>query len=261
MIVQTQQISRFGWKPDLPDYRDYKYKAVRLKPIQTVQLWETRVMPKRRDQLYVGSCTGFSIAFLLTYLSLNKFYQSAPKILMPFSPLFIYYNERLMEGTVNEDSGAYIRDGIKSIAQVGCCSDNMWPYIQKMYRMKPTRQCYESAMDYQAIEYLRLDNTNKQELVNCLLEGYPIVHGFTVYSDFDSLRVQSTGIVNMPGTSERVLGGHATVIVGYDMASDRFTCANSWSEQWGMQGYYTIPANYLCDQNLADDFWTIRVLE
>lgn len=259
----VQQIKRFGWKPDFPDHRDhfYKNKVARLQPIQTVDLRQTKIMPARRDQYTLGSCTGFAIAFLLTYLFKNGFFKTASNLLMPFSPLFIYYNERAIEGTIKEDSGAYIRDGIKSVAQQGCCSDNLWPYILKNFARKPTWQCYKSGLDHQAIEYLRLDNTNKQELVNCLLEGFPIVHGFSVYADFDSYRVATTGVVNLPGSSESFLGGHATCIVGYILETDRFICANSWSEGWGQQGYYTIPAEYLCNENLADDFWTIRVIE
>jgi C1A family cysteine protease len=255
--------SRFGWRPELPDHRDYKYSARRtkLQPIQTVKLWLKNVLPFRRDQLRIGSCTGFGIAFILSFLVQNKQYQAPPKIKMPFSPLFIYWNERASEGTINEDSGAFIRDGVKSVADFGCCSDNAWPYIQHIFKRKPSRQAYQEALDYQSIEYWRLDNTNKQELVNCLLEGYPIVHGFTVYSDFDTDRVAATGIVNLPTANEYILGGHCTVIIGYDVDLDVFYCANSWGEDWGMVGIYTIPAAYLCDPNLADDFWTIRVIE
>jgi hypothetical protein len=35
------------------------------------------------------------------------------------SRLFIYYNERAIEGNVGVDSGAYIRDGIKERGQSG----------------------------------------------------------------------------------------------------------------------------------------------
>ncbi len=35
------------------------------------------------------------------------------------SRLFIYYNERVIEGTVSTDAGAQVRDGIKSVATLG----------------------------------------------------------------------------------------------------------------------------------------------
>jgi C1A family cysteine protease len=49
--------------------------------------------------------------------------------------------------------------------------------------------------------------------------------------------------------------------VGYDDATKRFVIRNSWGKAWGLQGYFTMPYAYLEDRNLADDFWTLRVLE
>ena len=45
-------------------------------------------------------------------------------LFMP-SRLFVYYNERVLENTVNQDSGAYLRDGIKSLVQYGVCNENL----------------------------------------------------------------------------------------------------------------------------------------
>ena len=44
------------------------------------------------------------------------------------SRLFIYYNERSVEGTVDQDSGAMIRDGVKSVHKLGVCPEYMCPY-------------------------------------------------------------------------------------------------------------------------------------
>ena len=30
---------------------------------------------------------------------------------------------------------------------------------------------------------------------------------------------------------------------------------------WGIKGYFTMPYDYISDDNLAEDFWTIRGLE
>jgi C1A family cysteine protease len=94
----------------------------------------------------------------------------------------------------------------------------------------------------------------------CLASGYPFVYGFTVYESFESPQVAKTGIVPMPATSEKVLGGHAVLAVGYDESSQRFIVRNSWGPTWGMAGYFTVPYAYLTDANLSDDFWTIRLV-
>jgi C1A family cysteine protease len=62
----------------------------------------------------------------------------------------------------------------------------------------------------------------------------------------------------MPKKTERTLGGHAVLAVGYDDKAKRFTVRNSWGPGWGIKGYFTIPYAYLASRDLADDFWTIR---
>jgi len=70
-----------------------------------------------------------------------------------------------------------------------------------------------------------------------------------------------SGKLNMPKKSEQSIGGHAVVAVGYDDKAKRFTVRNSWGADWGINGYFTMPYDYLLDENLADDFWTLRIIE
>ena len=173
------------------------------------------------------------------------------------SRLFIYYNERVIEGTVKSDSGAQIRDGIKTVASTGVCDETLWPYDITQFAHKPTAACYKAAKLQRAITYSRVGQTLSQ-LKGCLASGFPIVFGFTVYDSFESADVASTGVVPMPAAGESVLGGHCVVAVGYDDASQRFTIRNSWGTGWGMAGYATMPYAYLLSSSLASDFWTVK---
>jgi len=67
------------------------------------------------------------------------------------------------------------------------------------------------------------------------------VFGITVYESFESAAVSKTGKMPMPKPSEKVLGGHAVLAVGYDDAAQRFIVRNSWGKGWGVQGYFTMP--------------------
>jgi C1A family cysteine protease len=249
-------VKRFGWIPDLPDHRDYMYAA----PVTALRALPARVdlrnqCPPVYDQGQLGSCTANGIAAAVQF---DRMKQNLKPDFNP-SRLFIYYNERVIEGTVNQDSGAMIRDGIKSVATQGDCPESEWPYDIAKFTTKPTPTCYKDALQYKAVQYQRLIQ-NLNQMKGCLASGYPFVFGFTVYESFESQQVAQTGVVPMPGPAEQVLGGHCVVAVGYDDSQQRFIIRNSWGTGWGMQGYCTMPYTYLTEPNLADDFWTVRLI-
>ena len=246
----------FGWIHDLPDHRDILYAA----PVVHLQALPPKVdlrsqCPPVYDQGNLGSCTANAIGAAIHYERRKQ------KLTPDFAPsrLFIYYNERAMEGTINSDSGAQIRDGIKSVSKQGDCPETEWPYAIDKFASKPAAKCYKDAMQYKAVQYQRIVQ-NLNQMKGCLASGYPFVFGSTVYDSFESSTVTSTGVVQMPGASEKVLGGHAVMATGYDDSAQRFIVRNSWGDGWGMKGYFTMPYQYLSDPNLASDFWTIRVI-
>jgi C1A family cysteine protease len=250
------KIARYGWLPDLPDQRDHFYAA----PVALGGVLPARVdlrprCPPVYDQGQLGSCTANAIAAAIEF---DRDKQKLPE----FTPsrLFIYYNERVIEHTVDIDSGAQIRDGIKSVAKQGDCPEPEWPYVIARFRTKPPARCYADALQYRVILYQRLTPVLGQ-LKGCLASGYPFVFGFTVYESFESARVARTGHAPLPRSGERAIGGHAVVGIGYDDARQWFIIRNSWGSRWGIKGYFTLPYAYVTDDNLASDFWTIRVVQ
>lgn len=197
----------------------------------------------------MGSCTANSLAGALQFLELKS---GLP--LVDLSRLFIYYNERAVEGMVNQDSGAQIRDGIKTLSQLGACSELTWPYNINVFTQKPVQKAYDEALTRKIVSYHRL--TSQDDFLACLADGFPFVFGFTVYDSFESASVAQTGVVPMPGPDERTLGGHAVMAVGYDLQKQVFIVRNSWGASWGAKGYFYLPFDYL--RTMADDFWTIR---
>jgi C1A family cysteine protease len=253
----ARQIERYGWIPDLPDGRDHLYSAPQPTLMALPPSADLRPQcPAVLDQGQLGSCTANAIA------NAHLFDQLKEQAATPFVPsrLFIYYNERVMEHSVGRDSGAMLRDGIKSIAQLGVCPEAAWPYVVARFAEAPPASCFQMALDHQAISYQRVLQ-NLTQMKGCLASGYPFVFGFSVYESFESERVAATGIVPLPGSEEAVVGGHAVIAVGYDDAQQRFTAMNSWGARWGLQGFFTIPYAYLTDPNLSADFWTVRVVE
>jgi C1A family cysteine protease len=259
------RIGGYGWKPDLPDHRDFLYAT----PPAVAAALPTKAdlrpnCPPVYDQGQLGSCTANAIAGAIEF---NQKKQGLPE----FTPsrLFIYYNERVLEGTSpSVDSGAQIRDGIKSVASQGVCKETTWPYNDRNsdpdpcpdceFAKKPSAACYTEAKQHKIKVYQRLNAAVISTLKGCLAGGYPFVFGFTVYESFESQEVANTGIVPMPGPQEKVVGGHAVVAVGYDDSAQQFIVRNSWGANWGLKGYFMMPYGYLTNTNLADDFWTIQ---
>ena len=249
--------NRHGWKKQANDERDFKYSVCR-SPTEAVSLIPRSVdlrskLPPAWDQGQIGSCTAHGIAAALVF---DENFQNE-SFIMP-SRLFIYWNERDAEGTVSEDAGAMIRDGIKAVAKVGFADEKMWPYIPSKFKVKPPQLAYDSAIKHKALQYMKLDNTNLTELKSCLAAGFPFVFGFTVFASFESDRVAGTGVLLMPGPKEQNMGGHCVCAVGYDDDKKVFIVRNSWGTKWGQTGHFEMPYEYITSADLASDFWTIR---
>jgi C1A family cysteine protease len=248
---------KYGWIRDLPDQRDRKFQLGQenqgANPLPaSVDL--RAQCPPVYDQGELGSCTANAIAAALEFdAARQKLPVSTP------SRLFIYYNERVIEGTVSSDSGAQIRDGVKSVAQWGDCPETEWPYDTSQFAVQPTQSCYEDAAKHLALVY-EVVNQGLDDLRGCLAAGFPFVFGFTVYASFESEYVARTGHVPMPQWFERAIGGHAVMAVGYDDATSTFIVRNSWGTDWGDAGYFYFPYAYMTSA-LTSDLWTIRTVE
>jgi C1A family cysteine protease len=252
----NRHFTSYGWQPDLPDQRDLTYAAPApiLKKLPPAIDLRSKC-PVVYDQGQLGSCTANAIGGAIEF----ELMKQKAAVFIP-SRLFIYYNERVIENTVNSDNGAQIRDGIKTVNQQGVCNETNWPYNTSEFAQKPHSTCYTEALKHKVLSYQRITRAVAQ-MEGCLSDGYPFVFGFTVYDSFESDQVARTGVLNLPAKGEKVVGGHAVMAVGYNHAQQRFIVRNSWSATWGQQGYFTIPYAYLTNENLADDFWTIRMVE
>jgi C1A family cysteine protease len=246
------EYKKYGWKSDKVDLRDHYHSFTQKNEYESIIDLRT-ICPKIYNQGKLGSCTANGIAFSYHF---DEYKQNNSDIFIP-SRLFIYYNEREMEGSTYSDSGAEIRDGIKSISKQGVCNETEWKYDITKFTERPDEECYKNALSHKAIKYKRV-RQNLNDIKSCLSTGLPIVFGFIVYESFESDSVTNTGIVPMPKPTENELGGHCVVIVGYNEEKQQFIVRNSWGEQWGDNGYCYFPYNFILNEKLCSDFWTLQ---
>lgn len=221
---------------DVPDGNNFGKK---------VDLRKFSSTPVNQDEL--GACTGFAIAKGLREYFLRK--DSGDKTAL--SPLFLYYNERKIENTIDEDAGAIIETGMKVLKNIGVSSEDAWPYIIKNFKLEPSLIAYENAKKYKVKKIRELKGLRQIKIE--LDKGNPVVFGIEVYSSFEEPK---NGIVPIPDRKkEEHLGGHAVVCLGYDDTKGHLIMKNSWGTDWGDKGYFYLPYEFF-KLKLAEDAWT-----
>ena len=268
-VIKRSVVRRrnFGYKPDLPDFRDKLFGVEEPKELQLPPRVTLRdKMPPVWDQGPLGACTAFSIISCLMFALGPK----TPQL----SFLDLYFKERLIEGTVDEDAGAEIRDGIKALAKWGVATADTWPYKIRNYRQPPPKEAAAEDQTYQIKKYMRLKG--HEDYMRCLAMGYPFVIGFSVYDNYDDDPVVRNGVLATPFVTNKLIGGHAVAVVGYDTAFHEsevfknsgldksqidplaYEVRNSYGPEFGDDGHFWVAASYFDNKDLADDAWTIR---
>jgi C1A family cysteine protease len=242
--------------PDKPDDRDWLYKATG--PATTIypDYVDMRPsMPPIFSQGGIGSCTANAITAAREYAQLV-----AGLPWESLSRLFVYWYERVAIGQTANDAGAYMRDGYKLLADIGVPPETLWPYIESAVNTQPSAVALTAARPNRIFSYERL--MGKWPIVqDALAHGKPVAIGILVYESFESDATNKTGMIAMPNiTTEKLLGGHAVLVVGYKkIGGDTYAIIrNSWGVGYGDAGYYYMPTAYFDAPMLVNDMWTLN---
>ena len=237
----------YGYIKSKPDHRDYVYRRISKTLPDSVDL--RPLASPVRDQGQLGSCTGFAIA-----VGLREFLENVDK--WPFtelSPQFLYYQERVIEGTVGYDSGAEPRDGLKVLASMGCAPESDDPYNVSTFTQEPSSAAVADAKFYPISIYSNLATLT--DVQDAHANGLGVVLGFEVYESFEN--IGADGVMPMPKPNEQDLGGHCVFSVGYKNdttypGGGYLIVKNSWGTGWGDKGYFYMPYAYVNPTNVSD---------
>lgn len=240
-----------GWLKQPEDYRDYLVASYRpdILALAAPASFDLRGanMPPIQDQGALGSCVAWACVRAYRYVQRKQGLQD-----LDFSELATYYWARAYQGWTQEDSGAYLRDGIKALVEHGAPEEATWPYVISLYKTPPGAFAVENGQRHQATRYLAVANIQEQ-VKSVVASGYPVVFGIPIYSNFP----QGSGVWDIPAPVGSVIGGHAMTVVGYDATG--VILANSWGSSWGVQGFARMPWAYFLAQ--AGDLWMIETVE
>ena len=274
-----------GWLPDLPDFRDYTAEsAAVVSLLDTAGMKMTAGKGSRakaptlsakvdlrsycspiENQLSLGSCTAQAGVGLLEYFARRTTGKHED-----LSRLFLYKVTRAIMGWTG-DTGAFLRTTMGAIAAFGAPPEKYWPYKIADFEVEPSSFAYAFAQNYKAITYYRLDppGTTAAALLAAvkthLGQGLPSMFGFSCYSSLHS--IGATGKIPFPKPTEKQVGGHAVVAIGFDdtikvphpdggSTTGALLIRNSWGTTWGEAGYGWLPYDYIT-RGLAQDFWVL----
>lgn len=240
-----------GWRKDRPDHRDMTMGAPTAIKLASRDVRLASALPPYLpfDQGQVGDCTAnmgcAQMGFLAWKQGINEV----------FSRFNLYANTRALEGTpLAEDSGAEIRDVMKTLAKSGVCLEAIWPSTpESRFSAQPSEAAQSSALTHQALMYYRC--TSIFAAKTSIAQGFPVGFGFSVPANMMSDACAQSGMVNYPAPNEDFDGGHAVTMIGYDddivigSETGAAFCLNSWGPGWGLKGFFWLPYRFFTDKD------------
>jgi C1A family cysteine protease len=206
------------------------------------------------DQGQTNSCTANACAGALEYHQ-----RRMGGAFTDISRLYVYYNARKMADTQGQDTGSFIHHVMASVLAHGACEEAVWPFDLSLVLQPPPREAYQNATSHEAVQYARAPLG--QPALQALAAGLPVVFGTFIPSRFFD-EAAKTGMMPSPdGSMEPPAGGHAMLLVGYDLPSRTWLVRNSWGSNWADGGYFRVPFATLEAYSIPDQFWTIGAIE
>ncbi|MED1305231.1 peptidase C1 [[Bacillus thuringiensis] serovar konkukian] len=251
-------VRQFNVRKDPIDLRDKMFQSYLFSNEEDLptQVDLRNRMSEVADQGHLGSCTANAIVSGLREYLLKQ----SGRPFVSLSRLFLYYHEREIEGDIQDDKGAILRDGMNVLKKLGVCPEEDYSYNED-FRNTPSAKAENDAALYRIGQYNRVQDLPR--LKAALAHGFPVVLGFLVTKTFYySEEVRKTGIIPISGTDDVITengqqAGHAVCAVGYDDSKQIVIIRNSWGVEWGDKGYCYFPYE-LFQNGIVQDMWTGR---
>lgn len=238
------------------DKRDYLMKSFLEYKALPSKFDITKQMTPVRSQGKEGSCVGFAM------ITGCKEYQEQIDVekFVELSPRFLYEEAKLLSG---HKEGTTLKAAMQIAKKFGVCEEKYWPYIPNDSG-SPNPKAYENAEKYKIKTYARISNLTelKQAMVDFNIG--PVLIGIRVFKGMLTDEARRDGIVPDPSCWDRMKGGHALCMVGYNDESlyykkgGHIKFKNSWSDKWGEAGYGYLSYRYI-KKNMIDAFSSVDI--
>jgi C1A family cysteine protease len=241
----------YNLKKQTEDERDYIYQDNLLDVPTTYFLNDVEMIQSPiLDQGNIGSCLQNAVYVLFYILSKSN---------ISLSRLQLYMTTRSIDGSsLTEDTGSTVRGCMKAISKYGLCDEKIWPYNVLNFDKLAPSNAFKDLYKLNEFVYTFIKQ-NVKSIKQVLSLGNPVVVGILVYSSFENNNASQYGVISLPDiNNEKLLGGHAILLIGYDDVKQIFKFQNSWGVGWGDKGYGYIPYSYILSNTLAFDLCTVK---
>jgi hypothetical protein len=175
------------------------------------------------------------------------------------SAMFLYYNARKINGTVDQNVGMLVNHAPAALMAFGLCEENAWPYRVDTFTQEPSAQCYLNATAAEAIQYARLGST--EEIKVSLSQSLPVIFGSDIPRPYYEAAAKTGRMPEYGAIQGGEPVGHGMVVVGYDDKDQSWLIRNSAGPAFGEKGYFRMPYSVFNKHVWTEDVWTIGALE
>lgn len=245
--TNSKTIRRLDARPDPLDFRDRMYEAtlVEVPPRRPLDLYRKIKVPIL-NQGAEGACTGFGLATVINYLLCLHGKGS----FRPVSPRMLYdMAKRYDEWPGETYEGSSARGAMKGWHKHGVCAERVWPQKAET-DSQLTADRSADALTRPLGAYYRVNHRDLICMHSALTEVGVLYASSEVHEGWNE--VGADGEIPL---KNKIIGGHAFAIVGYDERG--FWMQNSWGRSWGKGGFGLI--RYDDWLTNGSDIWVARL--
>lgn len=166
--------------------------------------------------------------------------------------LYPYYFARREEGNgpIVFDQGTFLRTCGEGLGKFGVCPAQYWAFSESSLKVnrRPDYKAMSEAHARAAGRYARIyeyATDRVQAIKSALVSGHAVAFGTVVAESF--LDSHGPLSITVPKVTERIAGGHAMCIVGWQTVDGEtwFRVLNSWGNTWRDGGLVLMHEDYI----------------
>lgn len=201
--------------------------------------------PYPKNQGSINSCVGWAMGYaaMTTQRAYERRITNRKEITdNAYSALYIY--NQVKEGSCM--SGAFVPKAAEFIKNSGDCKSADFDFPYGDCERQPQAIHVSQSQSHLIKDFVALFDketpakTTVMRVKRSIAEGKPVVVGMNISESLKRLSAMDSRWNPSGMSSDKMLGGHALCVIGYNDSLGVFEIMNSWGPAWGDQGYFTV---------------------